>query len=86
MEEYDYMEKLIEILSDIRPDLDFYKEDRLVDDSIIDSFDIITAVSEINETFSVGINIADLIPENLNSATSMWDLIIRHKQKKGAMN
>jgi len=86
MEEYDYMEKLLELLSDIRPDLDFSKEDRLVDDSIFDSFDIITTVSEINEIFNVGINVADLTSENLNSATSMWDLIIRHKQKKGAMN
>jgi len=75
------MEELLEVLLDIRPDLDFSKEDRLVDDEIFDSFDIITVVSEINDAFDVGINVADLTPANLNSAAAMWELITKLKQK-----
>jgi len=73
------MEKLLEIITDLRPDLDFGKEDKLIDDGIFDSFDIITAISEINDAFGIGINVADLIPENMNSAAAMWELIQRYQ-------
>jgi acyl carrier protein len=73
------MEQLLSILMDIRPDLDFTKEGRLIDDDLLDSFDIITVVSEINDTFNVRVGVADLIPENMNSAAGMWALINRLK-------
>jgi len=75
------MEKLLEILEDIRPDLDFTKETRLIEDSVIDSFDVVTIVTEINEVFGVSINAADLDAENLNSAAAMWELICKLKNK-----
>ena len=69
------MDKLMEILNDARPDLDFNKETKLIDDEILDSFDIITIVGEINETFDININVGDLLPENFNSAKAIWALI-----------
>lgn len=69
------MDKLMTILSDARPDLDFTKETKLIDDEILDSFDIITIVGEINEEFDININVADLLPENFNSAKAIWQLI-----------
>ena len=69
------MEKLMKILEDVRPDLDFEKETRLVDDKLLDSFSVITIIAEINETFDININAADLLPENFNSVTAMWALI-----------
>lgn len=69
------MEKLMEILNDARPDLDFENETRLIDDNILDSFDIITIVGEINEAFDIYINVGDLLPENFNSAKAIWSLI-----------
>jgi acyl carrier protein len=69
------MEKLSEILSDVRPDLDFAIEDKLIDNGILDSFDIISIVSEINNTFDININVADLLPENFNSANAISNLI-----------
>jgi len=71
------MDELIKLLNEIRPDLDFAQENCLVDDGVIDSFDIITIVTEINEVFKISINAADLEPENLNSASAMWELITR---------
>lgn len=69
------MEKLMKILNDVRPDLDFNKENKLIDDEILDSFDIITIVGEINDAFDININVGDLLPENFNSAKAIWDLI-----------
>ena len=73
------MEKLLQLLKGIRPDIDFNSETKLVDDSILDSFDIITIVSEINEVFEVNINVADMEPENLNSINAIWELIEKLK-------
>ncbi len=69
------MDKLMEILNDARPDLDFTKETKLIDDEILDSFDIITIVGEINDVFDININVGDLLPENFNSANAIWSLI-----------
>ena len=69
------MEKLMEILTDARPDLDFAVETKLIDDNILDSFDIITIVGEINAEFDININVGDLLPENFNSAEAIWQLI-----------
>lgn len=69
------MERLLKILNEARPDLDFAVETKLIDDSILDSFDIITIVGEINEEFDININVGDLVPENFNSAQAIWELI-----------
>ena len=69
------MDELIRIMSEVRPDVDFETETTLIDDDIIDSLDIIAIVSEVNDTFDVEINVDDLLPENFNSASALWDLI-----------
>ena len=69
------MEKLMEILTDIRPDVEFAKETSLIDSSILDSFDIITIVGELNDGFDIDISAVDLVPENFNSVDAMWKLI-----------
>ena len=71
------MEQLIKIMSEIRPDLDFEKEAKLIDDDILDSFDIISIVSEVNEQFGIEINVNDLLPENFNSAAALYELITK---------
>ena len=71
------MEELIKIMSEVRPDVDFETETALIDDEILDSFDIISIVSEINVAFDVEIDVGDLLPENFNSAAALFDLIDR---------
>lgn len=71
------MEQLLEILEGLHPEVDFGICDTLVDDKIIDSFDIITIISEINEEFDVVIPAEEIIPENFNSAQALYDLIQR---------
>ena len=69
------MEKLIEILEGIRPDIDFRNETALIDDGILDSFDVVSIISELDDAFDVQIRITELDPENFNSAESIWNLI-----------
>lgn len=69
------MEKLLELLKGIRPDIDFDNESALIDDGFLDSFDVVSIISEIDDVFGVQIRINELDPENFNSAQSIWDLI-----------
>lgn len=69
------MEKLIEILSNLHPDVDFETCTNLVDGKILDSFDIITIISEVSEEYDVTISAKHIIPENFNSAQALYALI-----------
>lgn len=69
------MDKLLEILQGIRPDVDFENETELIDDGILDSFDVVSIISEIDDAFGVQIRINELEPENFNSAEAIWALI-----------
>ena len=69
------MEELMEILENLRPDVDFENETALVTDEILQSFDIVSLVGEIDSVFDVEITPVDLIPENFNSAAALWALI-----------
>jgi acyl carrier protein len=71
------MDKLIEILSDLHPDVDFATETGLIDNGILDSFDVVTLVAEIDDNFDVQIPAEELIPDNFNSAESLYALIQR---------
>ncbi len=68
------MEKLIEILKELRPDIDINSK-ALVEDGILDSFDIVTLVGEISDAFSVSIDVTDIVPENFNSVEAIMKLI-----------
>ena len=63
------------ILEEIRPDIDFDTETQLIDGGVLDSFDIVTLVAEINATFDIAIPAEELIPENFNSAKALLKLL-----------
>ncbi len=69
------MDKLLKILSDIRPDVDFANAQKLIDDGILDSFDIISIVNELNEAYDIEIDVEDLEPDNFNTCAAMLELI-----------
>lgn len=71
------METLLDILSQLHEDVDFETETALIDDKILDSFDIVTLVAEIDAEFDVAIPAEELIPENFNSAKALYALIER---------
>lgn len=69
------LDKIIEILSDLHEDVDFTTCDTLIDDKILDSFDIITVITEINSEFDVAIPADRIVPENFNSAQALAALV-----------
>ena len=71
------MEKLLEVLKAVRDDVDFEKEEKLVDDGILDSFDIVAIVGELSEIFEITFTAEDIEPENFNSVAAMMALVER---------
>ncbi len=76
------MERLLEILKSIRPDVDFANETALIDDGILDSFDVVSIISELDDAFGVQVRINELDPENFNSAEAIWKLVQELISKK----
>ncbi|HOQ13562.1 MAG TPA: acyl carrier protein [Bacillota bacterium] len=69
------MDTIIDILTELHPDVDFDTCDTLIDDGILDSFDIVSIISRINEEFDVQITADRITPENFNSAEAIWALV-----------
>ena len=69
------MNELMEILQELRPDVDFENETALITDGVLDSFDIVALVGELNDAFDIEIKPNNLVPDNFNSAKKMWALI-----------
>ena len=65
------MNELLEILKELHPDVDYENCTTLIDDKILDSFDIVSII------FDVAIPAEEIIPENFNSAKALYDLIVR---------
>lgn len=66
---------IIEILEDIRPDINYDEETELVDNNVLESFDIVSLVSELSDEFDITIRPKDLIAENFNSVDAMASLV-----------
>ena len=71
------METILKILQGIRPDIDFKNATRLFDDHVLDSFDIIQVVNQLNEAYDIEIDVGDLVAENFNSVEGMLELVER---------
>ena len=75
------MEQLLEILEDIQPDADYENCETLIDDGILDSFAILSIVSEREDAFGVSVTPAEIVPENFNSAKALWAMVCRLKEE-----
>ena len=76
------MEKLHKILTEIRPDIEFENETNLVDGGLLDSFDIVSIISELNDAFDIHIRVNHLTPENFNSVKAIMALITSLQSKE----
>ena len=68
-------EKVMEILMDLRPDVDFENERKLIADGILESFDIMSLVAELEDEFDIKIQPKDLVAENFNSAEAIVEML-----------
>ena len=75
------MDELLEILQDLKPDVDFTAQNNLVTDGILDSFDVVTLVTELNITFDIEITASDMVFENFDSVSAIMALVERLQEK-----
>lgn len=70
-------EKIIEILKEVKPGVEFAGRNDLIDAGVLASFDIISLVSELNDEFDIEISVAELVPENFNSVCAIAKMVQR---------
>ena len=68
---------IIEVLQDVEEDVDYERETALVDGRVLDSFDILSIISALNDEFDISIPAKDVVPENFNSAAAMLAMVQR---------
>jgi acyl carrier protein len=73
------MDKILNILSGVRPEFDFTQSQDFIQDGYLDSFDVVTLVTELDEKFSISIDGVDIVPENFKNIQSIKALL----EKKG---
>ena len=73
-------EEIIKILSELRPEFDFSQEVDFIEEGMLDSFDIVSLVDEIETHFGVAISGTDVIPENFCSVNAICETIKRNSK------
>lgn len=73
-------EKIIQILSDLRPEFDFSEDVNFIEEGMLDSFDIVNLVSDLDSTFGISIDGVDILPENFATVEAIENLL----KKNGA--
>lgn len=68
-------EKVLEILTNIRPEFDFTVDVNFIDEGMLDSFDLVTLVSDLDSSFGISIDGVDIIPENFSSVDTIINLL-----------
>jgi acyl carrier protein len=74
------MEELIQILEEIQPDADYENCTTLIDDEILSSFDVISIVGELEDTYDIRILPVEIVPANFNSAKAIYAMVQRLKK------
>lgn len=74
------MKELLSILEEVKPRVDFNNEKELITDGILDSFDIVTLVSEINDAFDIEFPVSEIIPENFENIDALYKTIEKVKE------
>lgn len=71
------MEKLMNILMEIDDSIDYENEKALIDGRLLDSFGVITLVSELEDAYDIDIEASEMTPDNFNSAESIYKMVVR---------
>ena len=75
-------EQVIKILTELRPEFDFTQEGlNFIEEGILDSFDLVTLVSELDNTFGISIDGVDILPENFSTVDSIVNLLVKNGAK-----
>lgn len=67
--------RILKILEDLRPDIDPREEKFMIDEGVLDSFDIVSLVQDLNDEFEIDIDVDELVPDNFNTLEAMVELV-----------
>ncbi|KIA99832.1 phosphopantetheine-binding protein [Flavobacterium sp. KMS] len=72
-------DKIISILNDIRPEFDFNEPtENFIEAGMLDSFDLVTLVTSLDESFEISIDGTDILPENFANVETISSLLIKY--------
>lgn len=74
-------EQIIRILTELRPEFDFSQNIDFIEEGMLDSFDIVSLVSELDATYGISIDGMDILPENFATVESIERLLIKNGAK-----
>ena len=74
-------EKIVKILSELRPEFDFEENLNFIEEGMLDSFDVINLVTTLDNEFGISIDGMDVLPENFSSLSSIEALLIKNGVK-----
>lgn len=73
------MEKLLELLETLKPGVDFKNSKNMIEEGLIDSFDMINIIANINIEFGIDFSVAEIVPENFATVETLYETIERIK-------
>jgi len=71
------MDKIYSILKELRPEYDFHDSNNYIEDGLLESYDIIALIAELEYQFNITIDVNDIIPENFSNAESILAICMK---------
>jgi len=72
---HDEEKKVYDILAELRPEFDYVHSENFVEEGLLDSFDIVTLVSELEDTYDIIIDGLDIVPENFETVPAILETV-----------
>ena len=72
------MSRVPAILAEVRPEFDFAQSHDFFEDGVLDSFDLLTLVTELDRAYGISIDGMDIVPQNFSSVAAIEALLIRN--------
>ena len=72
------MKPVLEVLKGIRPEFDFTTSEDFIADGMLDSYDVITLISELDQSYGISIAGTDILPENVRSVAAIQQLLQKY--------
>lgn len=75
-------QQIINILQEIRPEFDFSQDINFIEEGMLDSFDVVSLVTTLDENYGISIDGMDILPENFATVDSIKNLLIKNGVKQ----
>jgi acyl carrier protein len=74
-------DKILKILTDVRPEFDFAQSVNFIEEGLLDSFDVFNLVTSLDQEFGISIDGMDILAENFSSVEKITGLLLKNGAK-----